>query len=40
MVLVDVAGSKRSPYAADRRWQRPGSVATGMHSSIKYCGAL
>ena len=25
-LIVDVAGTKRSPYAADRRWERPGSA--------------
>ena len=30
IVLVEVAGTYRSPDAADLRWERPGSAATGI----------
>ena len=40
IVLVDVAGTNRSPDAADLRCERPGSEATGMQYWDRYRGAL
>ena len=39
IVFVRVAGITRSPLAADRSCIRPGTAATGTHSSIRYDGA-
>ena len=40
IVLVEVAGTNRSPDAADLRCERPGSEATGMQYWDRYRSAL
>ena len=38
-VDVDVLGTSRSPYVAERRKWRPALVETSIHSSDRYGGA-